>query len=258
MPIITLLSDWGTPNTYYGQITGRLLTNIPDARVIELSPAVPAHDLEQAAYILQHTCYHYPAGTVHLVFIGLNKPQQKTLLIHHDGQFFLMPDSGLISLVFESSPQCIFELPLDYADGITFKGRISYITAATLLAKGLIPEEFAVQCKTYNQLRPVRPTYNENDIMGQIIHIDPYGNAITNITKGQFKHLQQSRPFTIYLEDHSSKIEKINADYTNKNTGELMALFNSNNHLEIAVSQGNAAQLLNLSTNSEIRVKFEI
>lgn len=108
----------------------------------------------------------------------------------------------------------------------------------------------------YIQLRNVQPILQRNQILGNIIHIDPYGNAITNITKEWFDTVCKGRQFELYVQSNFNKITRIHTNYEPHRMGELLALFNAQGHLEIAISHGNVAELLNLNTNSEVRVRF--
>jgi S-adenosylmethionine hydrolase len=100
------------------------------------------------------------------------------------------------------------------------------------------------------------PTIDESVINGSIVYIDSYRNAITNIPKELFEKIGKNRPFDVFIQSNHYKINKINKTYSETSAGELLALFNSLNLLEIAISSGNAADLLNLNINSIIRIKF--
>ncbi|MFW6364787.1 MAG: SAM hydroxide adenosyltransferase, partial [Bacteroidota bacterium] len=98
---------------------------------------------------------------------------------------------------------------------------------------------------------------DESVIIGRIVYIDSFSNAITNITKDLFYRVANNRKFQIFVQSNTHKINSISKTYNDKPEGELIALFNSLNLLEIAMNGGNAAELLALSTDSTVRVRFK-
>ena len=99
------------------------------------------------------------------------------------------------------------------------------------------------------------PTIDESTINGSVIYIDSFRNAITNISRELFDQIGKGRPFEIFVQSNHYKINRINKKYSDSSTGEMLALFNSLGLLEIAINSGNAADLLNLSVNSVVRIK---
>ena len=103
---------------------------------------------------------------------------------------------------------------------------------------------------------PILPTIDETTINGSVVYIDSFRNAITNISRELFDQIRKGRPFDIFIQSNYYKINRLNKNYHDSSTGELLALFNSLGLLEIAINSGNAADLLNLSINSVVRIKF--
>jgi len=102
----------------------------------------------------------------------------------------------------------------------------------------------------------LRPTIDESVIIGRIVYIDSFDNAITNISKDLFDRVARSRKYQIFVQSNSNKINQISSNYYDAPEGELLALFNSLNLLEIAMNGGNAAQILSLDTDSTVRITF--
>ncbi len=124
------------------------------------------------------------------------------------------------------------------------------------IAKGEKPEAMGKPVKEFQKRIPIRAAIDKSVITGTVIYIDSFRNAITNITSDLFDRVGGDRPFEIYVQSNHYKISRINNYYHETSAGEILALFNSVGLLEIAINKGNAADLLNLSTNSTIRVKF--
>ena len=108
----------------------------------------------------------------------------------------------------------------------------------------------------FNKRVPLRPTIDESVIIGSVVYIDSYSNAITNITADLFYRIGNKRKFQIFVQSNTNRINKISKNYNENPEGELLALFNSLNLLEVAMNGGNAAEILALDTDSTVRVRF--
>ncbi len=128
---------------------------------------------------------------------------------------------------------------------------------ACILAKGTPLTELGTPTDSYNKQTPLRPTIEDQTITGSVIHIDSYQNAITNISKELFERIGKGKQFAIYVQSKHYMIDKINGRYNETPSGELMAIFNSVDLLEIAIRNGNAAGLLRLNSSSTVRVEFK-
>ncbi|MBU0764442.1 MAG: SAM-dependent chlorinase/fluorinase, partial [Bacteroidetes bacterium] len=100
------------------------------------------------------------------------------------------------------------------------------------------------------------PVIEDATIFGSVVYIDSYQNVVTNITRELFEQVRKNRSFEIIPQNYVYKINKINTAYNQTSEGELLAIFNSLGLLEIAIRNGNAAELMNLDTRSKIRIKF--
>ena len=124
------------------------------------------------------------------------------------------------------------------------------------MAGGNKIEELGIKIQDIERQTPLIPVIDEAIIAGSVIYIDSYNNLITNISKDLFEQVGRRRNFEILVQSNHYKIKKINKSYNETSSGELLALFNSAGLLEIAINKGNIAELLNLGTNANIRIKF--
>jgi len=178
----------------------------------------------------------------------------KVLIASIDNQLIITWDTGLISLLADEKITVqVFE---DTTQPIENSWLSPIATAIIKAGKKESLEHWTNPTTEFIQLRQILPILQRNQILGNVIHIDPYGNAITNITKDWFDSVSKDRKFELYVQSNFNKIARINTDYEPHRIGELLALFNAQGHLEIAISHGNVAELLNLDTNSEVRVRF--
>lgn len=253
--ILTLTTDWNQNDFYTGVLKGKLISACPDLNIIEITNQVPIFNLNHAGFVLRHSYHHFPKGTIHLVMVNSeNGRLERVISFVYNDHFFILPDNGLIGLMFKEPPQSVFAFPFE-AQG-SFASLDSSLKAIKSLHNGNDLESVAESVTNFEQRIPLRATIENNAITGNIIYIDSYFNAITNVSKGLFDRVRQNRRFEIFVQSQHNKVSSISTSYNNVDSGELVALFNSAGLLEIAINNGYAAQLLNLSNGSSVRIKF--
>ena len=256
MPTVTLTTDWIQEDYYVGAIKGKLTASCPDLKIIDITHSIPPFNTARAAFVIKNSFHHFPEGTIHLIFVNAEPSKDETILaIEYKGHYFIGNDNGIFGLIFRDEPSAIAELPVKSSNQ-SFLSLEVYTGAACHLASHGTIEGLGRSRESFNRSVPRRATIEQDIINGSVIHIDSYQNAITNITKELFERIGNGRQFEIALQSNYYKITRINQTYTETSVGELLALFNSLNLLEIAINKGNASELLNLTTSSTIRIKF--
>ncbi|HCT31152.1 MAG TPA: hypothetical protein DIW31_10580 [Bacteroidales bacterium] len=253
--ILTLTTDWNQHDFYIGVLKGKLVTVCPELKVVEITNQVPIFNINHAGFVLRHSYHHFPKGTIHLVMVNSDNSQsQRMISFNYNDHFFILPDNGLIGLMFKEPPKSVFGLPFKSAG--SFASLDSSIEAIECIYKGSSLDAIAETVTNFDQRIPLRATIENNAITGNIIYIDSYFNAITNVSQNLFDRICQGRRFEIFVQSQHNKVERISKNYNEVDSGELVALFNSAGLLEIAINNGYAAQLLNLTNGSSIRIKF--
>lgn len=258
MPIITLTTDWNSYDYYVGALKGQILQECAETNIVDLSHSVHPYNLSQAAFIIKHSYPNFPKGTIHIN--GVNSEaagNMEYIVVKADDHFFITADNGIMGLIFDETKGEIFKIadPPKPVSG-SFRGLSYLVSAAVRLCKKVEIDKLGESLNSYKRHVPMRPVIEGSVIIGSIIYIDSFQNAITNISKELFDSVGQKRKFEMYIQSNYYKINKINNTYSETASGELLALFNSVDLLEIAIRDGMAAQLLNLSTNSTVRIKF--
>lgn len=264
MAIITLTSDMGLQNYSLAGVKGKLFSLNPDINLIDIAHNIPHFNSAYAAFIIKNCFQDFPKGTVHLISIDdTNKEYQRHLLAVYKDQFFIAPDNGLFSMLFDAEPDSIFEVnvPMD-SDILTFPLKHLYVKIAIHLAEGGSPEVIGKRCNDIHESITLQPTIKENSILGRIVYIDNYGNLITNITRTLFKQVGKNRSFKIQLKKSRDIITQISKNYHDVKEGEIVMIFGENGFLEIAINKaapkhgGGANSLLNLQLDSSILIDF--
>lgn len=257
MAIITLTTDWRNSDYYIGAVKGKIVSQESSTTIVDISHQIAPFNTMQAAFVLKNCYKEFPEQTIHIVGVNTVLSKEKgVLIVEKDNRFFLCSDSGFPDLIFPNEEKKVYRLKIDEKVANTFASLDVFVGAAFQILSGKPPEEFAQVCTDYIKQMPFIPTIDSNLINGSVVFVDSYSNAITNITKEIFEHVGKNRPFEIFVQSNHYKVSKIVNSYLDVSVGELVALFNSGDLLEIAIVNGPAAELLNLSINSTIRIKF--
>ncbi len=253
--IITLTTDWNRNDYYTGMLSGRLLSISPNLNIVELSHKVPSFDHIHAAFVLKHSFEFFPEGTIHLCMVNTENTEGKQMLLfEYRKHFLIIPDNGILGLITKEPPKKVFAFPFD--DSNSFAS----LDAATSAIKALISnselDDISIITENYKSSIPLRAAIDDTTITASVIFIDSYQNAITNISKDLFDRIGKGRKFTIYVQSFNYRIDEIVKTYSDVEEGELLALFNSLNLLEIALNNGFIAEMHALQVGSSIMVKF--
>ena len=257
MAIITLTTDWGESDYYTAAVKGRILQELPEAVIVDITHKIPPFDSTRAAYILRNAYHNFPEGSIHI--IGLNTEEtieNPHLVVQYDSHYFIGTDDGIFSLIFERAPEKVVILDIPQENGLfSFSTRDRFAKAAIMLNQGTPIEDMGETRAAKDSLIQkisFEPTSNKQGIRGMVIHIDPYENVITNISKKLFDDIIGSKPFELNIKRYP--IRHISDSYSDVGEGELLCLFGSNNLLQIALNRGNAASLLGVNLKDSVHV----
>jgi S-adenosylmethionine hydrolase len=251
MPVITLTTEWRPDDIYNGIIKGRLCTLCPGAQIIDNAFGIPPFNITHASFIIRNTFMNYPTGSIHLICIHSEAQDGKDhLIVKSKGHYFIGTDNGIFDLVLNTEPEEIIRIE---TEGTKDELEI-FARAASELYKGQNPAKLGRVVKYLSERVPLRATIDKDVIIGSIIFIDSYGNAISNITKEIFYRIFDNNHFRISIQSNKYFTEKITVSYTDVPVGDLLARFNSLDLLEIAINGADVSELLSLEIGSTIRV----
>ncbi len=256
MPIITLISDWGTKDYYLSAVKGHILKLLPEATIVDISHEVPPFDIQSASYILGHAYSHFPEGTIHIVGINTTASMKAPhVIVKFNNHYFVGADNGIFPLIMgKKHPEKIIEIDiLQDSYYFTFSERDVFCKVAVHIAKGNDLEEIGSEINTLQILEQINPIIEKDRIGGCIDYIDKCSNVITNISENDFKIQTKGRKFEIVISPRYV-ITKISQSYMDVPQYGLVALFNSTGKLEIAQNNGNIAAILNLNIGDPINI----
>jgi len=260
MHVITLTSDWNENDYYVASIKGKLLSGCPEATIIDISHNIKSFNTAQAAFVVRNSYPSFPDDTIHLIAVNTEPEKGGQLLAARmKNQFFLCADNGMLGLLGGEEPEMVVRLNHSLVEKpLSFITLDLFVEVACALVKGASITEVGVPTTQYNRQTPLRPTLEDHTITGSVIYVDSFSNAITNISKELFDRIGKGRAFQIFVQSKHYMLQHINVHYNESPPGDLLAIFNSAGLLEIAIRNGNAAGLLNLNTNSSVRIEFKV
>ena len=255
MAIITITSDLGLKDYYVGSIKGTILSRLPGVTITDISHQIPTYNIQDAAYILKNAYPNFPKGTIHLIGVRSEQNNQSShVIVFADGHYFISSDNGIFSLLLEVPVEKIIELPSVIS---TFPTKDIFVPAAVQLASGAAIESLGKPKDNLLERMPFRAASMGDTIRGTIEYIDSYGNMMSNVNEVLFNQVGKGREFKIEFARARYEIGKISKTYSDVPEGEILALFNSTGHLEIAMNSDKANSMLGLKLNDSITIHFQ-
>lgn len=253
---ITFTTDWGD-DMYAGMAQGAVLRALPEAHVVALSHHVTPYQIVEAAYVLRESYRHFPPGTVHVLSVNSEGRRTPPVALRFDGHFFVGADNGFAGLLTDTLPDETVRIEKYTADANpSFVALSVLIPAAVDLARGAALSDLGTPCELQVTTHRLLPSLTSSAMRGRVIYIDSYRNVVTNITKEDFTRLQRGRKFEIWIGSSHYRISRISQWYADVPEGELVAIFNTSDYLEVAMNKGFIADMLSLTLQSDVLVKF--
>ena len=261
MAIITLITDLGETDSYLASVKGAIYSQLEEVKIVDISNQIKPFNIQQAAYILRNCFKDFPAETIHIISVDDELSiKNEHLAVKADGHYFIGADNGFFSLLFnEMKPEKIVRLNISLTTNcMTFAVKNIFVPAACHIARGGTMEIIGANIDDFEVKKmELKPVLQKDIIRGAVVHIDSYGNAITNISKNEFEKVQKGRSFTILFGREDEMITKLSKKYKDVTNAEKLALFGENNQLQIAINKGRASQLLGLKLHEIIRIEFK-
>jgi S-adenosylmethionine hydrolase len=251
MTLVTLLTDFGTSDSYVAEVKGVLLSAAPAVTLVDVTHAVPPGDVRAGAYILGRIWHRFPSGTVHLAVVdpGVGTRRAALAVAAHD-HYFVGPDNGLLTMVLRDAAVQVVALPTPDGASPTFHGRDVFAPAAAALARGApltqlgepftgIPERLV-----YSE-----PHHEGKGVVGQVVYVDRFGTLVTNLTP------ELVPPYAV-IEVEGLEVGPLRRTFGDVPTGGLVAYLGSGGQIEIAVRDGSAARRLGIGVGGRIRARL--
>lgn len=260
--MITLLTDFGTADYFIPAVKGVILSINPKAQIIDLTHEIPPQDISGGAFTLG-ACYHnFPAGTVHVAVVDPGVGSARRAIVVAAGrQLFVGPDNGIFSYVYAREAQAaVFQIEREEyfraPVSTTFHGRDLFAPVAAWLSLGLKPEAFGGQIADYIKFDLPRPLFAASGgrVSGSVIHIDRFGNCITNLTANELPVGSSA----VRLRLSRYEVNQIGSHFAQAaGKGELIAYLGSAGYWEIGLWCDSAAKHLGVQRGAEVILEFQ-
>ena len=251
MPVITLTTEWKPDDIYYGIIKGKLSSRCPGTIIIDNAGNIPAFNISRASFIIRNTYNNYPKGSIHIICVHSEAHKdQDHLIVRARDHFFIGTDNGIFNLILNTDPDEVIKI--DH-QGTSDELEIFARTASDLI-EGKKPSDLGKSVMKLSERVPLRATIDKDVIIGSIIFIDSYGNAISNITREVFYRVFENKSYRILIQSNKNYTYKISLKYSDVPVGEMLARFNQLDLLEISINGADVSELLSLSIGSVLRI----
>jgi S-adenosylmethionine hydrolase len=255
-PIITLTTDFGTSDHLVGVMKGVILNINPAARIVDLNHHVTPFDVLDGALSIANAYKFFPPRTVHVVIVdpGVGT-DRRPLLVSCDKQYFVVPDNGILSIIFEREECIVRHVTSEHyflnPISATFHGRDIFAPTAAWLTKAFQTEAFGEEITDYVRFTMPKPKTAGQIVKGIVLRTDAFGNLMTNLT---IEHvpLEAVESGDVKLSVGGKEIRKLVQTFALGSAGEPVAVFGSAGFLEIAVNRGNAARTLGANRGAEV------
>ncbi|RNC86341.1 MAG: hypothetical protein ED556_08585 [Winogradskyella sp.] len=276
MPIITLTTDFGEKDHFAGAVKGSIYNELSDVRIVDVSHSISPFNIIEAAYTIQNAYSSFPKGTIHIIGIDSElSPENKHIAVKLDDHYFVCANNGIMSMICQDIvPEKIVEINIHDKVETSFPVLDVFVKVACHIARGGTLEVIG---KVINKIKPIKylvPFVNDEktQIIGTVIHIDNYGNVITNIKRKFFESVQKTRNYEIAARNY--KFKKVHERYNDiinfdipedkrNDEGKALVVFNASDYLEIAVYKsncstvGSASTLMGLKAMDTVTVTFD-
>jgi len=258
--MIVLLTDFGLADPYVGQMKGALVCKAPDCRIVDLTHEVPPYGLAQAAFFLDASYKFFPEGALFLTVVDPGVGSSRRIIcLEADSRLFLAPDNGVLSLVLQGAPEAIaYNLSHPFMAGAsaTFHGRDIFAPLAGQLCAGDSPESIGPEvpldslvCMDWSE-----PQTQETQIEGHCLHVDHFGNAITNLRIDAFNGKIHGK-LEVVTGVTRLPLRRVRA-YCDMERGTVGIVAGSQGFFELAMNMGSAADLLSLAPGERFTLRL--
>jgi len=258
-PLITFTTDFGLADWFVGTIKGVALGISPQAQIIDITHSVPPGSIRAGAFALRSAFRYFPKGTIHVAVVdpgvGSNR---RAIAVRTRNYIFVGPDNGVLSWAL-ALEKVVAVHSLDHSEYFlpqvsrTFHGRDVFSPVAAHLANGLPVAKLGWKLPSHVRLPWPEPELQDSGIVGEVVYIDHFGNAITNLDTASLAEATAGKQVEVLL--GRKRVGSLSSCYASVPKGRPVAVIESSGFLEIAVNGGNAARALRIKVGTVVTVR---
>ncbi len=258
LTIISLTTDYGSADWFAGSMKGVIIATNPRAIVVDITHDIPAGDVRAGAFVLAAAYRSFLRNTVHLAVVDPGVGSSRAgIVVRTEDYFFVGPDNGVLSLalmqekvqeIHKLESEIYFRKPVSP----TFHGRDIFAPVAAKVTEGILLDSLGPKLKEYVRLELPKSKMVAGALLGEIVYVDHFGNAITNLDSSTLAYYGK-RSGRIWL--RNSDVCGMGKFYHDVAKGQSLGIIGSTGHLEVAVNGGNAAQALGLKVGDAVEAR---
>jgi S-adenosylmethionine hydrolase len=259
-PIITLTTDYGTQDHLVGVIKGVILKINPDVQIVDITHNVTPFDLLDGALAIASAYTYFPPRTIHVVVVdpGVGT-ERRPLIVSGQNQYFLAPDNGVLSGVYEKEPNPIVrnltaEHYFLHPVSKTFHGRDVFAPVAAWLSKSWQPGSMGEDITDYKKFAMPKPKEADGTWKGVVLKVDAFGNLLTNF-RAEDLPAGAVEKGVIDLQAGTNAVKRLVPTFAAGSNGEVVAFVGSSGYLELGVNKGSAAKALGVGRGAAVFLK---
>lgn len=256
-PIITLTTDFGLKDPYVAEIKAVILGICPNVRIVDVTHQIEKFNIRMGAYTLACVAQYFPKSTIHVAVVDPSVgTERRPLLIEAGKDFFIGPDNGVLALAAKAQGiKRVYEISnrkfmLPHVSS-TFHGRDIFAPAAAHLSNGVSPSEFGPEVGEIIIPEFAKLVKRKGAVVGEVLHVDSFGNIITNFGEKELKLMGVSDTVNVKIESKLLELKLCKA-YAEVQLKKPLAIIGSHNFLEISINQGNAAEKFKVKIGDKI------
>lgn len=262
-PIITLTTDWGWRDFFVGKFKGKLLSMLPDARIVDITHEIDSFNLKSAYFVARNACLDYPEGTIHIIDVNsTDTAQTPTVVVKCKGQYYICTDNGLPGTLFSGLDYEAVVVDKVYWDSsfYTFAAYDYFCKVVVMLSQGASLEDIGYKADELLSLKPWNMVVKDDVAYVYVAYFDTYGNADLAITYEEFEKLRAGRKFTMKVREQ--ELTQVSKGYAERlvdssSKSKLMLTVSSSGYLQLAIYGQSVEQLFGLNVDDRIDIKFK-
>ena len=261
MSIISLLSDFGHKDPYVAEMKAVILSIAPQARIVDITHEIEKFNIRRGAYVLASATPYFPPNTIHVAVVdpGVGT-KRRPIIAETKRSLYVGPDNGLLMLAAHKEHITnVYQIdnPKYMLSKVskTFHGRDIFAPAAAHLAEGNKPSDFGPAIQDYILPEFAKPHARNGELLGEVLHIDDFGNIISNISAEDLERARfhEGNSLLVRLGGKTLNIRFCSA-YGEVASGTPLALIGSSNFLEVAVNQESASRIFRAKVGDTFHV----
>ncbi|MDZ7716329.1 MAG: SAM-dependent chlorinase/fluorinase [Balneolaceae bacterium] len=258
--VITLTTDFGLQDYYVSAMKAIIMGIAPDARIVDVSHDIPSQDIMAGSWVLKNSAMLFPKDSVHLVVVDPGVGTERNpIALRIEDQLFVGPDNGIFSLLTEGKDFEAVRLSNKKYWGSkssnTFHGRDIFAPVAAHLSTGVKLQDLGEPVDELVTYRWAVPIADKDGIQGWVIHIDKFGNLVTNVSEELIEEAIQNKSTKIYV--GNTILDEIVTTFGSVAEGEPAAFIGSSGMLEIGINKGNAKEMLGVQKGAQISLVLQ-